>query len=44
MKGRDRVVRGAKVKMVSGGRPMYLSRTVEKLYPVEIKSQREGGG
>ena len=43
VKGRDRVARGAKVKMVSGGRPVYLSRPVQKLYPLEIKSQREGG-
>ena len=43
VKGRDRVVRGANVKMVSGGRPVYLSQPVQKLYPLEIKSQREGG-
>jgi hypothetical protein len=43
VKGRDCVVRGAKVKVVSSGRPVYLSRPVQKLYPLEIKSQREGG-
>ena len=43
VKGRDSIVRGAKLKLVSKGRPMYLSRPVQKLYPLEIKSQKGGG-
>ena len=44
IEGRDKVVRRAKVRVVCGGRPTYLSRPVQKLYPLEIKNQREGGG
>ena len=43
IEGRDKVVRGAKIRVVCGGRPTYLSRSVQKLYPLEIKNQREGG-
>ena len=43
IEGRDKIVRGAKVRVVAGGRPNYLSRPVQKLYLLEIKSQREGG-
>ena len=34
--GKDGVVRGAKVKVFSKGKPVYLSRPVQKLYPVEV--------
>ena len=32
-----------KVKLVSKGWPTYLSTPVQKLYPLEIKSQKGGG-
>ena len=30
------VVRGAKLKVFSKGEPVYLSRPIQKLYPVEV--------
>ena len=40
--GRDGVVKGAKVRVITKGRPTHLSRPVQKLYPLEIKSKGEG--
>jgi hypothetical protein len=34
--GRDEVVRGAKVRVMTTGNPVYLNRPVQKLYPVEL--------
>ena len=42
VRGSDNVVRGAKVRVVTKGKPTHLSRPVQKLYPLEIKSQGEG--
>ena len=33
--GKDKVVRGAKVKLVTRGKPVEVSRSVQKLYPLE---------
>ena len=42
VRGSDNVVRGAKVRAVTKRKPTHLSRPVQKLYPLEIKSQGEG--
>lgn len=34
--GKDGVVRGAKLKVFSKGKPVYLSRPIQRLYPVEV--------
>ena len=34
--GKDEVVRGAKVRVMTKGNPVYLNRPVQKLYPVEL--------
>ena len=40
--GRDHVVRGATVRVVTKGKPICLSRPVQKLYPLEFRSEGEG--
>ena len=40
--GRDNVVRGATVRVVTKGKPIRLSRPVQKLYPLEFRSEVEG--
>ena len=40
--GRDNVVRGATVRVVTKGKPILLSRPVQKLYPLEFRSEGEG--
>ena len=40
--GKDREIRGAKVRVITKGKPVHLSRPVQKLYPLEIRSQGEG--
>lgn len=42
VKGKDGVVRGARVRIVTKGKPIHLSRPVQKLYPLEIRSKGEG--
>ena len=42
VKGKDSIVRGAKVRVVSKGKPTHLSRPVQKLYPLEIRRKGEG--
>ena len=37
--GRDKVVRGAKVKVVSKGRTSFINRPVQKLYPLEVDTR-----
>ena len=41
MKGKDSIVRGAKVRVVTKGKQTHLSRPVQKLYSLEIKSKGE---
>ena len=38
IKGKDDVVRGAKIQVFTNGKPVHLSRPVQKLYPLEIRS------
>ena len=40
--GKDGVVRGANVRVITKGKPIHLSRPVQKLYPLEIRSEGEG--
>ena len=37
--GRDGVVRGAKVKVMTKGKPVLLNRPVQKLYPLEVRTE-----
>lgn len=39
--GRDGNVRGAHVRVITKGKPVHLSRPVQKLYPLEIRSEGE---
>ena len=38
--GKDGHARGAKVRLVAKGKPAYLDRPVQKLYPLEIEAKR----
>ena len=40
--GRDGIVRGATVRVIMKGKPVRLSRPVQKLYPLEFRSEGEG--
>ena len=40
--GRDGIVRGATVRVVTKGKPVRLSRPVQRLYPLEFRSEGEG--
>ncbi|XP_044171892.1 uncharacterized protein LOC122956294 [Acropora millepora] len=40
--GKDGIVRGAQVRVITKGKPVHLSRPVQKLYPLEIRSKGEG--
>ena len=40
--GRDKVVRGDTIRVVTTGKPIQLSRPEQKLYPLEFRSKREG--
>ena len=40
--GRDKEVRGARVRLVGKGKPVYLKWPVQKLYPLEVQA-RPGG-
>ena len=35
----DNVVHGAKVRVEEKGKPLRLSRPVQKLYPIEVRSE-----
>ena len=37
--GRDEKVRGARVKLIAKGKPVYIDRPVQKLYPLEIRAK-----
>ena len=42
--GKDQRVRGAKVRAAGKGKPIYLKRPLQKLYPLEIQAQPGGKG
>ena len=39
--GKDGVVRGATVRVVTKGKPTHVSRPVQKFYPLELRSKGE---
>ena len=39
IKGKDEVVRGANIRVIVKGKPMRISRPVQKLYPIEVRSE-----
>ena len=41
IKGKDNVVRGAKIRMITKGKPIRMSRPIQKLYPLEIRCETE---
>ena len=40
--GRDGIIRGANVRAITKGKPVHLSKLVQKLYPLEFRSKGEG--
>ena len=40
--GKDGIVRGATVRVITKGKPVHLSRPVQRLYPLEFRSKGEG--
>ena len=42
VKGKDSIVTSAKVRVVSKEELTHLCRPVQKLYPLEIRSRRQG--
>ena len=43
VKGKDNVVRGAIVRVITKGKQVRMSRPIQKLYPIEVKSVTEQG-
>ena len=41
IRGHDNVVRGAKVRVIEKGKPVRLSRPVQTLYPIEVRSEED---
>lgn len=37
--GKDGIVRGAKLRMITKGKPIIVNRAVQKLYPLEVSSE-----
>ena len=37
--GRDEKVRGAQVKTIAKGKPVYIDKPVQKLYPLEVRAE-----
>ena len=42
--GRDKEVRGAKVKVAGKGKPVYLKRPIKKIYSLEVQARPGGNG
>ena len=40
--GRDGIVRGATIRVVTKGKQVRLSRPAQKLYPLEFRNEEEG--
>lgn len=40
--GRDSIIRGAKLIVITNWNPVHISRPVHKLYPLEVRSEGEG--
>ena len=41
IEGKDNVVRGTKVRVITKGKPIRMSRPIQKLYPLEIRCETE---
>ena len=39
IKGNDDVVRGANIRVIAKGKPSRMSRSVQKLYPIEVQTE-----
>ena len=39
--GKDSIVRGANIRVIAKGKPVRISRPVQKLYPIEVQSTFE---
>ena len=42
--GKDKEVRGAKVRVVGKGKPLCLNRPIQKLFPLEVQARSVGKG
>ena len=43
IKGSDDVTRGARVRIIVKGKPLRIARPVQKLYPIEVRSEDTAG-
>lgn len=41
IKGKDEVVRGANIRVIAKGKPTRMSRPVQRLYPLEVRSEAQ---
>ena len=41
VEGKDNVVRGARIRVITNGKPIRMARPVQKLYPLEIRNETE---
>ena len=41
IEGKNNVVRGAKIRVIIKGKPIRMSRPIQKLYPLEIRCETE---
>ena len=39
IKGNDKVVKGANIRVIAKGKPLRMSRPVQKLYPIEVQTE-----
>lgn len=39
VKGNDNVVKGANIRIIAKGKPLRMSRPVQKLYPIEVQTE-----
>ena len=39
IKGNDNVVKGANIRVIAKGKPLRMSRPVQKLYPIEVQTE-----
>ena len=39
IKGNDNVVKGANIRVIAKGKPLRMSRPIQKLYPIEVQTE-----
>ena len=44
IKGKNEVVRGTNIRVIAKGKRLRMSRPVQKLYPLEVRSETFQGG